>query len=288
MARPLRIEFPGALYHVTSRGNDRAAIYADDADRRLFLAVLADVIGRYNWRCHAYCLMTNHYHLLLDTPDANLSLGMRQLNGAFTQRSNRRHARGGHVFQGRFHSILVERETHLLELARYIVLNPVRARMAQAAEAYTWSSLRATVGLEERPPWLTIESVLASFGSRARYLTFVREGIGRDAPWKELKGTLLGSEGFVEAQRERLDEHVSQNEVPRRERLAHRPRLEEVLSPEVVSDRSRRNERMRWLIRMWGYPLADVGRHVGLHYATVSRIVRSHEDEPSSMLKYKT
>jgi len=106
MARPLRIEFPGALYHVTSRGNDRAAIYVDDPDRRLFLAVLADVIRRYNWRCDAYCLMTNHYHLLRDTPDANLSLGMRQLNGVFTQRSNRRHARVGHLFQGRFHSIM--------------------------------------------------------------------------------------------------------------------------------------------------------------------------------------
>lgn len=131
-------------------------------------------------------------------------------------------------------SVLVERETHLLELARYIVLNPVRAGMAQAAEP------------------------------------------------------CLGSEGFIEAQRERLDDHVSQSEVPRRERLAHRPRLEEVLSPEVVSDRSRRNERMRWLTRTCGYPLADVGRHVGLHYASVSRIVSSHEDEPSSMLKYKT
>jgi hypothetical protein len=179
------------------------------------------------------------------------------------------------VFQGRFHAILVERETHLLELARYIVLNPVRANIAHAAEAYAWSSLRATLGLEAPPSWLTIEAVLASFGSRARYLRFVREGVGRGAPWSDLKGTLLGSEGFVEALRERLDDRVGQVEIPRRERLAHRPRLDEVLSPAVVSDPTRRNERIRWLARTWGYTLADIGRHVGVHYSTVSRIVRS-------------
>ena len=147
MARPLRIEFPGALYHVTARGNARAPIFLEDADRQLLLATLGDANERHGWLCHAYCLMPNHYHLLLGTPDANLSRGMRQLNGLYTQRFNRRHDRVGHVFQGRFKGILVEREAHLLELARYIVLNPVRAGIVACAEAYRWSSLRATQDL---------------------------------------------------------------------------------------------------------------------------------------------
>ena len=147
MARPLRIEFPGALYHVTARGNARAPIFLEDADRQLLLATLGDAHERHGWLCHAYCLMPNHYHLLLGTPEANLSQGMRQLNGLYTQRFNRRHDRVGHVFQGRFKGILVERGAHLLELARYIVLNPVRAGIVACAEAYRWSSLRATQDL---------------------------------------------------------------------------------------------------------------------------------------------
>lgn len=143
MARPLRIEYPGALYHLTSRGNARASIYADDRDRRRFLDVLGEVVESYRWCCHAYCLMPNHYHLVVDTPLANLSRGMRQLNGLYTQRYNRRHSRVGHVFQGRFKGILVERESHMLELARYVVLNPVRAGIVGAPEDYAWSSLRA-------------------------------------------------------------------------------------------------------------------------------------------------
>ena len=127
MARPLRLEFPGAVYHVTSRGNARAAIFLDDEDRPIFLGVLGAVVARFGWLCHAYCLMDNHYHLLLETPDPNLSRGMRQLNGVYTQRFNRRHGRVGHVLQGRFKAILVDRDGYLLELARYLVLNPVRA-----------------------------------------------------------------------------------------------------------------------------------------------------------------
>ncbi|MCS6318519.1 MAG: transposase, partial [Nitrospira sp.] len=116
MARPLRIEVPGAVYHVTSRGNARQDIVADDGDRAQWLTVLAHVVDRYGWRGHAYCLMDNHYHLLVETPQPNLSLGMRQLNGRYTQDYNRRHERVGHLFQGRFKAILVEKDAHLLEL----------------------------------------------------------------------------------------------------------------------------------------------------------------------------
>ena len=129
MARPLRLEYPGAVYHLTSRGNARQDIFAGDADREKFLSILAATVGRYKWLCHAYCLMDNHYHLLLETPDPNLSLGMRMLNGVYTQTFNRDHQRVGHVFQGRYKAVLVEKDAHLVELCRYIVLNPVAAGM---------------------------------------------------------------------------------------------------------------------------------------------------------------
>ena len=134
MSRPLRIEFPGALYHLTSRGDGRDDIYLTDDDRALFLSVLGQVCERFNWECHSYCLMTNHYHLMIETPDGNLSQGMRQLNGVYTQRFNQQHQRVGHVFQGRYKSILVQKESYFLELSRYIVLNPVRAGMVVKAE----------------------------------------------------------------------------------------------------------------------------------------------------------
>jgi putative transposase len=129
MTRPVRIEFSGALYHVTSRGDRKEAIYEDDVDRERFLEILGEVVRVWNWTCHAFCLMTNHYHLVIETPDGNLSKGMRQLNGVYTQASNRRHGRVGRLFQGRYKAILVDGDAYLLELTRYVVLNPVRAGM---------------------------------------------------------------------------------------------------------------------------------------------------------------
>ena len=154
MSRPLRLEFAGALYHITSRGNRKEAIYEVDTDREGFLSVLADVCKTYNWECHAYCLMDNHYHLLVETPDANLSKGMRQLNGRYTQNFNREHHRVGHVFQGRYKAILIDKNSYLLELSRYIVLNPVRAHMVRSVIDWPWSSYRATVGEQVKPGWL--------------------------------------------------------------------------------------------------------------------------------------
>jgi putative transposase len=138
MARPLRIEFAGALYHVTARGNAQQDICADDADRRQFLDLLGHTVHRHDWYCHAYCLMGNHYHLLVETSTPTLAKGMKFLNGTYTQHFNRRHLRVGHVFQGRYKAILVQKETYLLELARYIVLNPVRAQMVRSAKEWPW------------------------------------------------------------------------------------------------------------------------------------------------------
>jgi len=163
MARPLRIEFEGAVYHITTRGNARSSIFFTDSDRHAFVEILAEAVDRYNWLCHAYCLMTNHYHLLIETPERSLSRGMRHLNGVYTQCMNRRHKRTGHMFQGRFKSILIQKESHLLEVARYVVLNPVRADMVARPGDWPWSSYAATAGQGPIPHFLTVAWILAQF-----------------------------------------------------------------------------------------------------------------------------
>ena len=232
MARPLRLEFTGAVYHLTGRGNARQKIFFNDADREMFVETLARVIERYGWIWHAYCLMANHYHLLVETPKANLSLGMRQLNGIYTQSFNRRHKRVGHLFQGRFKAILVEKDAYLLELCRYIVLNPVRVKGDIKMDGWKWSSYRATAGLASAPSFLSIDWVLGQFGknrraAQKRYREFVREGIG-SRPWDELKGQIyLGSDDFIE-------KHAAQDqelkEIPRAQRKAVKPTLDKLFA----------------------------------------------------------
>ena len=195
MARPLRIEFPDALYHVTSRGNARADIYLDNSDRQTFLDVLEEVCSRMQWVCYAYCLMTNHYHLVVETPAGNLSKGMRHVNGVYTQRFHRHHGRVGHVFQGRYKAILVDWEPYLLELVRYVVLNPVRAGMVTAPEHWHWSSYHATVGQMPAPDWLAVAWVLDQFGStkeqaRERYSQFVHDGYRQPSVWAGLQSQM--------------------------------------------------------------------------------------------------
>ncbi len=279
MARPLRIEFPSAIYHVTSRGNARRKIFLDDADRQAFLATLAWVVERFGWICHAYCLMDNHFHLLIETPDPNLSRGMRQLNGVYTQGFNRRHRKVGHVFQGRFKAILVERDNYLLELARYVVLNPVRAKMVKAPEGYAWSSYRPTMGLDPVVPGLSIDYLLGQFAktkpvARRRYAAFVHAGIGGISPWGNLKGqVLLGSETFVEKIAPRLKASETVAEIPKRQRRLHRPSLKRLLAG--MDSKAARNQAMACAYLEHGDTLAEIGREVGLHYATISRIIKA-------------
>ncbi len=279
MARPLRLEFAGALYHVTARGNAQQAIVLDDQDRQRFLDVLARTVSRFHLLLHAYCLMDNHYHLLVETPEANLSKAMRQLNGVYTQAFNRRHGRVGHVLQGRFKALVVDRDSYLLELCRYVVLNPVRARSTRKPDTYPWSSYRATGGLVPTPPFLTVDWLLSQFGrqrfsAQRKYRAFVAEGIGQASPWEHVQGqVLLGSERFVERLRPGLEDKRSLKEIPRHQRFAARPALPNLLSTRYRTDRTRRNEAIRLAHVDHGYSLSEIGRAVGLHYSTISRIV---------------
>ncbi|MBI4515138.1 MAG: transposase [Deltaproteobacteria bacterium] len=238
MARPLRITFPGACYHVTARGNERKPIFRDDRDRARFLEILADSIRRFGLVLHAYVLMRNHYHLLLETPEANLARAMRQLNGVYTQDFNRRHRRVGHVLQGRYKAIVIEKDSYLLELSRYIHLNPVRVGEVAAAARFAWSSTAAYVGRRRAPQWLRIDEVLSHFGRRRRtaqraYARFVAEGVGAQEPrpWEEVVGqTLLGAERWMERMRRRVEAGENDLEVPARRQLRRRPPLSVVFT----------------------------------------------------------
>jgi putative transposase len=277
MARQLRVEFEGALYHVTSRGNERNSIFFSDRDRGAFLDILGKVIERYSWRCHAYCLMTNHFHLLVETPKANLSKGMHQLNGVFTQNVNRYNHRVGHLFQGRFKSILVEKETHLLELARYVVLNPVRAKMVKRPEQWKWSSYNATAGQCKVPEFLCVQWILEQFDTNPAsaieaYRRFVSEGYGVPI-WDRVKpGNILGSDRFVGQIRPLFSKHSANTDFPQDQRLAMRPSLEQIF--QGVTDKATRNDRIYEAIRIHEYTLKEVGSHLGLCWSTISIIAK--------------
>jgi len=276
MARPLRIEFSGALYHVTSRGDRREPIYDDDKDRLTFLSVLEEVVNRFNWLCHAYCLMTNHYHLVVETPEGNLSKGMRHLNGQYTQASNRRHGRTGHLFQGRFKGILVDKDSYLLELTRYVVLNPVRAGMVKHPGMYLWSSYRAMMGEAPSPHWLATDGLLSQFGSRRndarrRYEKFVMEGIHGESIWGGLRQQIyLGDEKFVDRMQRKAKFQGDALSIPRVQRRKPAPPLNQ-----IVARYPDRDDAIMAAYSTGIYSYREIAEQLGIHLATVGRIVRS-------------
>jgi REP element-mobilizing transposase RayT len=280
MSRPLRLEFPGALYHVTARGNAQGDIFLNDGDRALLLACLSETVKRFGWLCHAYCLMDNHYHLLIETPDGNLSQGMRQLNGVYTQRFNRQHQRVGHLLQGRYKAILVERDSYLLELCRYVVLNPIRARMVKHIERYPWSSYPASMGMTACPGWLSTDWLLGHFDqrrsvARKHYAEFVAQGIGLASPWAAVQGqVLLGAETFAEKMRPLLEGKKELTEIPRSQRLLHRPSLKKLFTKDVPGDKVMRDKAIRQAYGECGYSMAAIAKHAEVHYSTVSKIIK--------------
>jgi REP element-mobilizing transposase RayT len=280
MSRPLRIEYAGALYHVTARGDRREDIYLDDEDRQIWLQQLAQVCGRFNWRCHAWCQMDNHYHILIETAEGNLSQGMRQLNGVYTQKSNRRHNRVGHVFQGRYKAILVQKDSYLLELSRYIVLNPVRAGIVNNVADWEWSSYHAMINDKAAPEWLETDWLLASFSKQkkraiGKYIDFVREGIGLPSIWVNLKyQAYLGEDDFIEDARHKLEEKgsVALKEVPRLQRRPIAKSLKWYEQNEAAP-----KEAMAMAYLSGDYTMKEISEWFGVHYSTVSRAVKAHE-----------
>ncbi len=283
MARPLRIEYPGAVYHVTSLGNEKKSVFKDEQDRLNFLNTLQHANKRYNWICHAYCLMTNHYHLLIETPDGNLSIGMRQLNGVYTQLFNKWHGRIGHLFQGRYKAILIQKDSHLLEVCRYVVLNPVRAKMDETPEEYPWSSYLATAGKAKPHPCLTTDWVLGQFsGKRSKaeqeYRQFVKWGIGKQSVWTDVRGqTILGEEDFADRFVDHLRKHKEVPEITRSQKYLKRPALEKLFSEDILRNKRKRDRRIADAVERHGYLQREIADHLGLNYATVSRLVADQE-----------
>jgi putative transposase len=303
MARPLRLDLPGALHHVTNRGNEQKDIFRSDEDRLDFLDFLVEEKERCNWIIHDYVLMHNHFHLVVETPEGNLSKGMQRVQSRYAQRFNWRHDRKGHLFGGRFKSILAESESYLLELSRYVNLNPVRAHMVDRPEQYRWSSYRAKIGLEEAPAWLSMQA-LDSFGTdrkdaERKYGQFVEAKVGVEYTiWDELVGQIyLGSPEFIERVQERIDEEPRSSEHPRPQRDVGRPPLEAIKAAVIrrfemsESDlRSNRGDLSRMVFAKLGWweglrPLREIATELDLRSAghvsiLIQRCTSQCENDP--------
>jgi len=260
-----------------ARGNSSQDIYLDNKDRIKFLYWLKDTLETHNLICHAYCLMDNHYHLLIETPDANLSSAMRDLNGNYSQWFNVKHKHIGHLFQGRYKAFVIEKEAYLLEVARYIVLNPVRAGSVEHPSQWKWSSYNATSGSRKIPEWLHVDWLLESFAQERKtaqqeYRRFIVEGIDGKDPFENLEnGFLLGTPQFIHwiwenhtAGSERLKEH------PREQRIVGRPTLEEIFKD--IQTKEKRNSAITFARIRCGYLATEIAPFVNLDPAVVGRI----------------
>jgi putative transposase len=285
MSRPLRLEFPGAIYHVTSRGDRREPIYRDDQDRAAHLEVLAQALQRFDAQVLAYCLMGNHYHLVLHTRAANLSRLMRHLNGVYTQRFNRRHGLVGHLFQGRFKAILVDRDAYLLTLCRYVERNPVASGLVSKAADWSWSSGRAHLGLVPTPSWLDTDGLhgyllarpVATAADRraaiARYGSLLEQAVDGDLWATALRQQIyMGDEAFVErsiAAAPAARRHDV--EVPRRQR--GRPQSFQ----QLVQAGASREEALHTAYTEGGFTMTALAREAGLSVSRVSRLIAGWE-----------
>ncbi len=281
MARPIRIEFPGAIYHIYARGNRQEHIFLDDKDRILFLKLLADNAKKLNWLCHAYCLMGNHYHLLLETPDGILSSGMQIINSVYAKRFNRKYDQVGHLFQGRYSDRLVEGDVDLLLTARYICRNPIEANFVQDAAHWKWCSYKPTIGKGRSPEFLTTTQILNCLSmnhSKARefFRCFVHADIGKNG------------EGMLEFIQEKsveyflssklspiIDMKRSNGPVQRTQRILSRPSLEELFSRIDPFEPEQRNGVIRDAYRFYGYKQTEIALFLGLDRSTIIKIVKT-------------
>jgi putative transposase len=273
MARPIRIEYPGAFYHVISRGNARARIYRSNRDKQKFLEIFSETTDRYHLICEAYCLMGNHYHFLIETPLGNLSSAMRFLNSKYAQWFNYKYDRVGHLFQGRHTSILVEKDAYVAELARYIVLNPVKAKLVEHPGQWRFSSYRATVALDREPDWLSIDNLLQRFGqnktiSMKQYEKFVLDALNKDIDFRPVQQIYLGSDGFIQSAQIRSNTKAYSFEVTRKSVLP--PRQTIVTLVEGCRDR---NSAMQKIYQSGHYTMYEIAQFFDLHYSTVSRAI---------------
>ena len=292
MARPLRILFPGAFYHVTSRGNDRKAVFASERDREKFCEYLQTATERYQAVIHAFCLMDNHYHLLLETPLGNLPQIMRHINGAYTTYFNIKRGRSGHLFQGRYKAILVERDRYAKELSRYIHLNSVRAGMVESPGDHAWSSYRLYIGKETPPKWLYRDFILGYFGSRVsraqqEYQKFVESVL--PAEYKSpLVGTtgsvLLGSKDFIaEIRAKYLLGHQPTRELPAIGQIFAGATMDEVCA--AVTEVSGLEPALARKIQIYlcrkhtSEKLKTIGRRFGIGDAAVSQVYKRFKDK---------
>lgn len=277
MVRPIRIAYPGAAYHVMSRGNFGNKIYKDKTDYKNFLDLLADVLERYNVFCYSYCLMPNHYHLFLETPDPNLSLAMRHLNGRYTQKFNIRYKQYGHLFQGRFKSILVEKELYKFDLIRYIALNPVRAKLAKDPSDWRWSSHNEIIAKERPSRCIDLNRVLGFYDedkqlARKNYLDNLSLKLDKEFDKNIEKKSIIGGDGFVEKVRKYFEEQSKEKEITKLERYACRPSLEKIFKSKSI-DKKLRDRLLKKAFFEYGYTLSEISRETGLHYSTISRLV---------------
>ncbi len=291
MSRPLRLEFEGAIYHVTSRGDRREAIYRDDEDRLAQLHVLGQAMERFDAQVLAYCQMGNHYHLVLHTRQANLSRTMRHINGVYTQQFNRRHGLVGHLFQGRFKAILVDRDAYLLSLCRYVERNPVAAKLVRDAGEWAWSSYRAHVRQAEAPVWLDTDGLHgyllghAVRGDKDRaaaslqYAALVCQSAKQDVSfWANglRQQVFLGDEAFVKRMLAQASaSQVAEPEVPKAQRhvLARK-----TLQDFMLLHANDMPAALAAAYRAGGHTMSAIAKELGISVPTVSRWIAASEE----------
>ena len=274
MSRPLRLHAPGLMHHVFARGNDKACIFADDHDYGSFLELLADAVPRFVVRCVAYCLLWNHYHLVLVPTEHRISRLLQQLNSSYCQRFNRRHNRVGHVLQGRFGCRIVEDGWYARALLRYVALNPVAAACAATPEDWAWSSYRFAIGLAPVPGFLSLEDTWAAFATvdrdvgRARFAEFVAAGVQDPL----LNPILYGSARLKARLTPELDPHRATRDYVHAARFATRPSLGSLM--EGCADRESLADAAHLAFHRYAYTLAEIGAIVSRDPSVVSRWIQ--------------